>query len=255
MNIIKAYLNYCFKSKFRHGLHSPFVYNLQDKGLKPKVEKVFKNKFSHFHNEIKKDTRAIEIKDYGAGSKRLGNRRTVAQIYKNASCGKKYGFFIYKLTKHLKPKTILELGTSLGTTAIMMAEGNQKAKITTVEGCKETATLAKETFAFFNKEKQINLITSTFENHLKNDYNVYDLVFLDGDHRSTSLFEQIRQLEKNMHNETIVIVDDIRWSDDMFVAWQKIIANQNYHLTIDYFRMGVFAKRSHQIKEHFTLRF
>ena len=255
MNIIKAYINYRIRSKFRHRLHSPFVYSLQDKGMKQKMNRDFKKKLKSFANYLKKNQTLIEITDFGAGSKKLGNIRTISQIYRTASCGKKYGKLLFAVTAHTQPSQILELGTNLGLGTVMMAEANSKAKITTVEGCKQTAEQAEKTFTFFKKQNQIKLVNAQFLDFLKSDNTLYDLIFIDGDHRSASLKSQLNELQKNIHSETLIILDDIRWNKDMFDAWKQIYTQERYHLALDYFRMGIIAKRSHQVKEHFTLRF
>jgi hypothetical protein len=40
----------------------------------------------------------------------------------------------------------------------------------------------------------------------------------------------------------------------MFKAWKKIIKNENFHLTMDLFRMGIISKRPMQAKEHFVVK-
>lgn len=220
-----------------------------------KVSKDFKNKYKTFTKQLRRNNELLNITDFGAGSKKLGNKRSIRQIYRNASSGKKYGKLLFSLSAHTQPKKILELGTSLGLGTVRMAEANPNTKITTLEGCSETARIAKKTFAFFNKESQIKLINTQFLEFIRTDKELYDLIFIDGDHKSASLFKQLEELEKNMHSETLVILDDIRWNADMFQAWEQIRIQKRYHLTLDYFRMGVIIQRPHQVKEHFTLRF
>jgi hypothetical protein len=40
----------------------------------------------------------------------------------------------------------------------------------------------------------------------------------------------------------------------MFDAWQKIIADSKYHVTMDFFRMGMLVQRPQQRKEHFVVK-
>ncbi|MGB0933096.1 MAG: O-methyltransferase [Lishizhenia sp.] len=223
--------------------------------MKQRMSPNFKEKLNRFTSALKKNKTRITITDFGAGSKKLGNTRTVSQIYRTSSSGKKYGRLLYALAAHTQAKNILELGTSLGLGAVMMAEAQPSAKITTIEGCKATFNKAQETFSVFEKENQIKGINASFFDFLKTDQTVYDLVFIDGDHRAESLFKQLLALEKNTHAETLIVLDDIRWSKDMCEAWEQIRKQKRYHLTLDYFRMGVIMQRPHQVKEHFTLRF
>jgi hypothetical protein len=65
----------------------------------------------------------------------------------------------------------------------------------------------------------------------------------------------LEKLKNNTHSETIFLLDDIRWSQSMLKAWNKIKADNYYILTIDLFRMGIISPRPQQQKEHFVLRY
>jgi hypothetical protein len=53
----------------------------------------------------------------------------------------------------------------------------------------------------------------------------------------------------------VFIFDDIRWSEEMNRAWQKIKNHPSVMVSIDLFFMGIVFFRTEQAKEHFTLRF
>jgi hypothetical protein len=58
-----------------------------------------------------------------------------------------------------------------------------------------------------------------------------------------------------MHDSTIILIDDIRWSKDMFDAWNKIIKMEQYHLSLDLFKFGIILKKHSKEKEHFIIRY
>lgn len=61
-------------------------------------------------------------------------------------------------------------------------------------------------------------------------------------------------LEDITHKNTIFVLDDIRWSDNMFEAWNELRNMATYHLSMDLFRMGILVPRPGQVKEHFTIK-
>ena len=64
----------------------------------------------------------------------------------------------------------------------------------------------------------------------------------------------LKLLSNYIHNDTIIVLDDIRWSKSMFNAWNKIKLEKKYHLSMDFFRMAILMKRTQQAKEHFILK-
>ena len=61
------------------------------------------------------------------------------------------------------------------------------------------------------------------------------------------------RLDSWIHENTVLILDDIRWSDSMLNAWNELRNSEEFNLSMDFFRMGVLMKRPQQRKEHFYL--
>lgn len=255
MNLFKHYIQYRLKAKGIHGIHSPFVYAFVNECLCTKIDKKFLSKRKILFKILKNNPLILEINDFGAGSKKLGYKRKVSDIFKTSSSRGKYSLLLYKLSSFYSPEHIVELGTSLGIGAIHLKAGNVKTKLTTIEACGNTLTAARKNFKFFDFES-IHSIHSTFDDFFRqNDHPIYDLVFIDGHHDGKALERYLEQLKSHTHNETIFILDDIRWSDSMFLSWTKIINDPHFHVSIDLFRMGIIIPRIQQEKEHFTIKF
>ena len=254
MNLGVEYIKYQWKAKRRHGVHSPFIYDLTDKCFRIRISLELKSNLSKLHAKLSKDIRSIEISDFGAGSKKLNDTRTIRSIYNTSSSRGKFGILLYQLVNHLSPERVLEFGTSMGIGAICMASGNSNSKITTVEGCSNTFAVANENIAETQLDN-IESVNSTFNFYLDGLTNeVFDLIFIDGHHDGVALTSYLKRLEAYSHNETIFILDDIRWSESMFQAWETIKSDARYHVTIDLFRMGIVVPRKEQEKEHFVIR-
>jgi predicted O-methyltransferase YrrM len=251
VNIVFEIIKYHWNAKGRHGIHSPFVYDLIDNCFTLKMNSIEKEQLKQFEHQLKYNHTLIDIEDFGVGSKRLGRRRKISSIYKTSSSRGKYGKLLFQLSRHYNFNNILELGTSLGIGTYHLHLGNQRSNITSIEACKETWNCAENNLGKF---KNIQLIQSTFDHFLqKNSDKKFDFIFVDGHHDGEALLHYMQLLKSHSHNDTIFLLDDIRWSNSMFEAWNKIKTDNEYHLTIDLFRMGLVIPRSQQQKEHFTL--
>ncbi|MCO5260508.1 MAG: class I SAM-dependent methyltransferase [Crocinitomicaceae bacterium] len=254
MNLVFEYIKYHWNAKKRHGTHSPFIYKLVDECLQLPVNERDKKQIKKIISQLKKNHQKIQIADFGAGSKSLNKERKISAILKISSSKGKYARFFYQLAAYYQPEQILEFGTSLGVGTIHFAKGNPKASITTVEACPETAKIAQQNF----KQLQLSTVTlvnKTFAQFLtENKQPKYDILFIDGHHDGEATLRYVEQLLPTMKENSFVILDDIRWSDSMFEAWNTLVKDKRFNVSIDLFRMGVLLRRPEQRKEHFIIR-
>ena len=83
------------------------------------------------------------------------------------------------LMENIQPKNILEIGTAIGFSALLMAEHSPKSKITTIDRNPEMIGFAKENFAKFDQCKQITLLEGDAVDVLSTLTETYDFVFMD----------------------------------------------------------------------------
>jgi len=254
MKLGVEYIKYQWKAKRRHGVHSPFIYDLTDKCFRLPLSNELATKLNKLDSSLKNDSRSIEISDFGAGSKKMNDNRKISSIYKTSSSRGKFGKILFQLVSHYKPKKVLEFGTSLGLGTVCMASGNSLTEVTTIEGCPNTYTIAQDNFQMVGLSN-IQSLNLTFNDYIETlSDEIFDLVFIDGHHDGTALRHYLEKLQGHTHNATIFVLDDIRWSDSMFEAWNEIQSDPQYHVTIDLFRMGMIVRREEQEKEHFVIR-
>ena len=88
--------------------------------------------------------------------------------------------FLKLLLAMEKPARILEVGTAVGFSAILMAEYDPvKAQITTIENYEKRIPIARENFRRAGKESQITLIAGDAAEVLKTLDEPYDFIFMD----------------------------------------------------------------------------
>lgn len=79
-----------------------------------------------------------------------------------------------------KPVNILEVGTAIGFSALLMSEyGPRGCRITTIEKYEKRIPLAKENFQKAGKQNQITLLEGDASELLKELVGPYDFIFMD----------------------------------------------------------------------------
>lgn len=257
MYLVIQYIKFFFRSTNQHGIHSPFVYRLVTECFYDRTRYKAYSALNAFRKRLYRNTSIIMVKDFGAGSRIFRNdARQIKKVAKTAGISKKREKLLYRLTRYLEPKKILELGTSLGMATNAISLGNKFSDITTIEGCNKTAEVARDQFEFFDL-KNIQLFNSTFKEALKFDelrQSKFDLIYIDGNHEKEATLEYFQSMLPMVHNGTIMIFDDIYWSKGMKEAWNKISNDPEVTVSIDIFYWGMVFFRKEQEKEHFTIR-
>ena len=252
---LKKYFYFWIHATNKHGVHSPFVYNLITKGLNQKKNTSAFKKVQSYKKELINNQNKIKVTDFGAGSRIFkSDIRTIGSIAKNAGISSKKIKLLLKISAYFNFETILEIGTSLGVGTYTLAIANPNAKITTLEGCPETLNTAKKTL-LKKTETPIIFIEGDFAQTLDSALNQkYDLIYFDGNHQKDATIKYFEKCLNVAHNNSIFIFDDIYWSKGMTEAWEYIKNHQKVTVTIDLFHLGIVSFRKEQAKENFKIR-
>jgi predicted O-methyltransferase YrrM len=255
------YLNYYLTASNGkgHGIHSPFFYNFVRNVLMDKRQYYAYQQVEQYRNFLLKDQQVVEVKDLGAGSMlSKSNSRTVAEICRNTSKSKKLGQLLFRCSNYFKPKSIVELGTSLGVSTAYLAAGSPAANITTCEGSDAVASIAINNLHEMGL-KNIRMLQGNFDDTLPEfilQNPSLDMIFVDGNHREEPTIRYFEWFLPCMHEGSVMIFDDIHWSEGMEKAWETIKEHPAVTITIDLFFIGlVFFSKDFKAKQHFTIRY
>ena len=117
------------------------------------------------------------------------------------------------LMETIQPKNILEIGTAIGFSALLMAEHSPKSKITTIDRNPEMIGFAKENFAKFDQRKQITLLEGDAVDVLSTLTETYDFVFMDSAKSKYIIF--LPEILKHLEVGGVVVLDDIFQGGDI----------------------------------------
>ena len=254
----KDYLQHRLRAKNRHGLHSPFVYRLVDEVIYDFRAKDDYADIEAIRSQLLSDNQIINIIDLGAGS-HVHNRRQkkVSDIAKNTLEPPKLAQLLYRLVYDLKPRNLIELGTCLGITSLYLKAAAPNAQLFTLEGCPETAGVAAEVFKKAG-EVNINQVIGNFNDTLADvikGLDQLDFVFIDGNHQKEPTLNYFEWRLPKVHENTLLIFDDIYWSEGMKEAWSVIKSHPRVTVTVDLFWIGLVYFKKGQVKEDFFIRF
>jgi predicted O-methyltransferase YrrM len=257
LSLLLRYIRYTYHAVNAHSIHSPFVFDLYTRCIKSRTDENASNTIGSLISKMRNDNRVLTVTDYGTAEGNTGTRKlSVQYIAKNYSSSKYKAELLCRLVSYFKPRTILELGTSLGIGTTALSLGFPQAHIITLEGSAEIASAAKENF-IFNGLKNIEIITGEFNSSLKNalrKLSSVDIVYIDGNHRSGPTLNYFKECLSASNENTVFIFDDIHWSADMEEAWDKIKQHDSVTVTVDLFTVGLVFLKPGIARQHFTLK-
>ncbi|GHU40991.1 O-methyltransferase [Bacilli bacterium] len=128
------------------------------------------------------------------------------------------------LLQALQPKRILEVGTAIGFSALLMAQASPDAKITTIERNPEMATLARENVAKYDKKQQIEVIEGDAVDVLAGLPDGYDFAFMDSAKSKYIVF--LPEILKRLSVGGIVVIDDVFQGGDVAKPIEEVKRNQ-----------------------------
>ncbi len=167
------------------------------------------------------------------------------------------GLTIVELGLEFRGLTIVELGTSLGVTTAYLAAADSRNKVVTFEGCEAVATIAKENWKRLNISNIECVVGELGVDSLQ--FTVYslrgiDVAFIDANHAYASTCEYFNVLADMTHEKSVIVVDDIHYSEEMERAWKEICGDERVTSTIDLYQMGLVFFDKHYWKRNYKMR-
>lgn len=259
--LIQFFRYFLFSKHWRgFGIHSPFIYDFHRNILRYKGNDTNLMRIKKTRNSLKKSGRYLFTRDFGTGGDTGAKHHwiSVRKATKEMSISHKYGKILYSLVRYFPVTNVLEIGTGIGVSTLYMAMANPSATILSVEGSPQKAQFASELFRRFGL-KQIKVWTGEFNDVLpsvlKSNDRQLDLVFIDGNHREHSTIKYFEMIMPYLHNDSLIVFDDIHWSKGMSDAWETIKKHDRVKVTIDLFRLGIVFVKNELSKQNFMIRY
>ena len=137
----------------------------------------------------------------------------------------RYAQLLFRIINYTKAERLLELGTSLGLTSLYLSTPSRQSKLITLEGSTAIAEAARSNFQRLNTRNidcRVGEFGSTLGKALA-DLKQVDFAFIDGNHRYAPTMDYFNLILPHVHEDSVLVFDDICWSRDMHRAWKEII--------------------------------
>ncbi len=251
------YIKYVLRSNTQHSIHPPFLYDFVNQVIYGGTEILQFKGIEQVRKQLLTDQTQLEVTDFGAGSKVFkGDKRKVSDVARTSLKAMKYARLLARIAQFLDAKNVLELGTSLGITTAYMAAACKDATICTIEGSESIAQTALKTFNKLEL-RNIRMYEGRFDTCLPSllQDQVYDLIFIDGNHQEEATLRYFEWSLSSIGPKTIMVFDDIYWSQGMTQAWERVKAHPKVIASIDLFQMGLVFFNPEITPGHHLIRY
>ncbi len=242
-----------------HGTHSPFMFEFITRVMNDFTDYADYKRIDALRQRLLRDYTKVQVTDFGAGSGvDNSEERTVASIARYSVKPAKFARLMYRMVRYYHFQHLLELGTSLGVTSCYLAAANSDGELVTLEGADGVADLAEQHFKELDL-KNIRLIRGNIDDTLPlalESLPKVDFAFLDGNHRQEPTERYFNLLLPKVHNDTLLVIDDIHWSEEMEAAWKTITGHPAVMASVDLYYLGIVSfRKEFREKEQFQVRF
>lgn len=151
---------------------------------------------------------------------------------------------LFHLVRRWRPRSSLELGACLGISGAYQGTAlalNGAGSLVTIEGNPGRADYAAKNLARLGLDNT-RVVSSVFQDVLPTllpELAPIDYAFIDGHHDERATIEYYEQISPFLSPQSIVVFDDIRWSDGMRRAWSAVRSRPGPCATVNRRQVGV----------------
>lgn len=238
-------------SKDQYSLHPPFVFNLYVHGISQSDRIVLNQEALQYRTSCLLSSQKI--------TKLHQNQKKIIQsisylVSRQSSSNAKIQLLL-SITQNTTPLHILELGTNLGITTYHLHKHFPNAFITSIDHDHEIYAFLKQHHPLYEALENVKFVNEDFYRYLdSHPMQAYDIVYLDGAHTYQDTLHIVSALKKHLHTHSLLVIDDIYHNKAMSKAWDTLIQDTFFTLSVDLFHLGALWTNDKLSKQHFRLK-
>ena len=253
---IKVRLQYILRAHYRkgHWVHSPFTFHTLNYVIFERTPYYSFNIIESLRQQLLHDNTTLTLQPLGTSQAKT---TTIAPELKNSTKSPRQAQLLQRLCASNQSHYIIELGTNLGLSTAYLASNNSNSQVYTLEGQPQLCQIAQQNFKQLHLNN-IQIIEGNINNTLPTliqQIPQIDLLFIDANHQYQATINYYKLAKSKVHKNTIIIFDDIHWSEGMQQAWNEIRQDPDIRLAIDIFHMGIIWFNTDIPKQHYIVAF
>ncbi len=254
---IKVRLQYTLRAHYRkgHWVHSPFTFHTLNYTIFERTPYYNFQAIENLRKQLSHDNSTLTLQPLGTSKAKTTT--TISRELKNSTKSPRLAQLLQRLCASNKSHYIIELGTNLGLSTAYLASNNTQSQVYTLEGQSDLCRIAQNNFNKLNIHN-INIIKGNIDHTLPSlikQLPQIDLLFIDANHQYQATINYYNLAKSKVHKNTIIVFDDIHWSEGMQQAWNEIRQDPNIRLSIDIFHMGIVWFNTDIPKQHYIVAF
>lgn len=254
---LNSLLTYWLDAVEAHSLQSPFLFDLYTNVISVARKTTGVPIIESIRKELLNDDLELEVQDMGSGSNHFESyRRRIADIARTSLSPLKYSMLYRLLIEHFGARQVLELGTSLGINSLYLAY-QMKASLYTFEGSAAIAGVARKQFERCGCNN-IAVVEGNIDEMLSkvvSGIDRLDFALIDANHRYDPTIRYFQTLLEKVHRLSIIVMDDIHYSEEMQRAWDHIRSHDCVYASVDLYRCGLLFFDPSLSYQQFVLEF
>ena len=256
---IRSLLRYAWDADTIYDVHAPKAFRYLGEVIEDERHFHAFDRIARVRDRFAASTEVLNLTDHGAGSHTGSElRRKLSDVASTSGTPDRFGRYLFKTVDYLRATRVLELGTNVGLGSCYLASALPlDGRLISLDA--DPQVLAKADWAIRqmvpapNFELRQGKFVDTLAGALE-DLGQVDLAFIDGHHAEQPTKDYYTAIAKRCHANSIIILDDIHWSEGMEAAWAWVQQQPNVTLTLDLYRWGVvFFDPQVRVRQHLTV--
>jgi predicted O-methyltransferase YrrM len=240
-------------------------------GRPSKEERAWITRIELLRDLMSRSPQPLEIIDFGAGvghefdTGESATQHTTTRTLGQMTASSKppaWAYLLFRIVRELRPDSIIELGACVGVSASYMSaalELNGNGRLITLEGADVLAERSTRTLEELGLQDRAEVREGRFVDTL--DLAVkhlapVGLAFIDGHHIESATVDYMNAIVPSAAEESVLIFDDIGWSDGMRRAWQTVVYDDRFAVTVDLRTVGLaIVSASARDRKHLSISY